>query len=276
MPTFPIGPHGAVAAPRPGSHNGLLVPSWHFCAITAIIARIARVSTRAKAAPPLGSLGSGRTRQKQRTRRDLLATAGRLISEGFRPTVAEVADAADVSRRTAYRYFPTQEKLLVEASLERVRPAMEAAIAAAPAGLAEEDLDKRLDTLVESMQTMAVEHEHLLRTMVQLTVLEKPKPGTRPRGSRRIDWIELAVGSLKPRLDRATYSRLVTALSLIVGIEALIVMRDLRGLGTAQAIQVSQWMARAVLRETLRDAAANAAPAPSGRPSPGVKRGGQS
>jgi AcrR family transcriptional regulator len=226
----------------------------------AIIARIARVSTRAKIAPPQERPGTGRARQKLRTRRDLLATAGRLISEGFRPTVAEVADAADVSRRTAYRYFPTQEKLLVEASLERVRPAMEAAMAAAPAGLAEEDLDKRLDALVQSMQTMATEHEHLLRTMVQLTVLEKPQPGTRPRGSRRVDWIELAVGSLKPRLDRATYSRLVTALSLIVGIEALIVMRDLRGLGTAQAIQVSQWMARAVLSATLRETTATAAP----------------
>jgi len=234
------------------------------------------VSTPTKATPRDRGAGSGRTLQKLRTRRDLLATAGRLISEGFRPTVAEVADAADVSRRTAYRYFPTQEKLLVEASLERVRPAMEAAIAAAPAGLAEDDLDKRLDALVESMQTMATRHEHLLRTMVQLTVLEKPQPGTRPRGSRRVDWIELAVGPLKPQLDRATYSRLVTALSLIVGIEALIVMRDLRGLGAAQAIQVSQWMARAVLRETLRDAAANAAPAPPGRPSPRVKRGGRS
>lgn len=242
----------------------------------AIIARIVRVSTAAKTTPPQGGTGSGRTRQKLRTRRDLLATAGRLISEGLRPTVAQVADAADVSRRTAYRYFPTQEKLLVEASLEKVRPAMEAAIAAAPSGLAEEDLDKRLDALVQSMQATAAEHEHLLRTMVHLTVLEKPQPGTRPRGSRRVEWIELAVGSLKSRLDRAAYARLVTALTLIVGIEALIVMRDLRGLGISQSIQVSQWMARAVLRETLRDAAAKAAPASPGRPSPRVKRGEQS
>jgi AcrR family transcriptional regulator len=241
----------------------------------AIIARIPHVSTAANSTPPPGGAGSGRTRQKLRTRRDLLATAGRLISEGHRPTVAEVADAADVSRRTAYRYFPTQEKLLVEASLERVRPAMEAAITAAPAGLAEADLDKRLDTLVRSMQTTASEHEHLLRTMVHLTVLEKPQPGTRPRGSRRVDWIELAVGSLKPRLDRAAYSRLVTALSLIVGIEALIVMRDLRGLGTSQSIQVSQWMARAVLRETVRGAAEKAAPALPDRRSARVKRSGK-
>lgn len=231
------------------------------------------MSTPANATPRDAGAGSGRARQKLRTRRDLLATAGRLISEGLRPTVAEVADAADVSRRTAYRYFPTQEKLLVEASLEKVRPAMEAAIAAAPAGLAEEDLDKRLDALVQSMQTTASEHEHLLRTMVHLTVLEKPQPGTRPRGSRRVEWIELAVGSLKSRLDRAAYARLVTALTLIVGTEALIVMHDLRGLGISQSIQVSQWMARAVLRETLRDAAVKAEPASPDSRSPRAKRG---
>lgn len=203
---------------------------------------------------PTGHLAGGRTNQKLRTHRDLLATAARLVSEGKQPTVTEVADAADVSRRTAYRYFPTQQKLLVEAALEGLRPAMEAALAAAPEGLTDADLEKRLDTLVRSIQQLTVRHEHLLRTMIHLTVLEKTAPGTRPRGSRRIDWIELAVGSLKPRLGKAAYARLVSALSLITGTEALIVLRDIRGLSEPQAIQASQWMARAVLRETLREA----------------------
>jgi AcrR family transcriptional regulator len=207
-----------------------------------------------RAAVRTGHLTSGRTNQKLRTRRDLLATASRLIAEGRQPTVTEVADAANVSRRTAYRYFPTQQKLLVEAALEGVRPAMEAALADAPEGLTEVDLEKRLDTLVRSMQRLAIENEHLLRTMIHLTVLEKTAPGTRPRGSRRIEWIELAVGSLKPRLGKAAYTRLVSALTLITGIEALIVLRDLRGLTETQAIEMSRWIARAVLRETLREA----------------------
>lgn len=219
---------------------------------TAMIA----VVPRHKRTPVLaGHLAGGRTSQKLRTRRDLLVTASRLIAEGRQPTVTEVADAAEISRRTAYRYFPTQQKLLVEAALEGVRPAMEAALAAAPEGLTEVDLEKRLDTLVQHMQQLAAENEHLLRTMIHVTVLEKTAPGTRPRGSRRVDWIELAVGSLKPRLGKAAYARLVSALTLITGIEALIVLRDLRGLSQAQAIQTSRWMARTVLRETLDEAA---------------------
>lgn len=211
------------------------------------------MATRAQRASTDDHLATGRTHQKLRTRRDLLATASRLVAEGKQPTVTEVADAAEVSRRTAYRYFPTQQKLLVEAALDGLRPAMEAALAAAPEGLTEVDLEKRLDALVQSMQRLTVANERLLRTMIHLTVLEQTEHGTRPRGSRRVEWIELAVGPLKPRLGKAAYARLVSALALVTGIEALLVLRDIRGLSEPQAIHLSQWMARAVLRETLRE-----------------------
>jgi hypothetical protein len=131
---------------------------------------------------------------------------------------------------------------------------MEAALAAAPRGLTDDDMEQRLDTLVRTLQRLAIEHESLLRTLIHLTVLE-PASGTQPRrGSRRIDWIELALEPLRTKLSRARYTRLVSAMSLITGIEALLVLRDIRGLTESQAIQTSKWMARAVLRETLREA----------------------
>src|ERR1700716_3535650 len=55
-----------------------------------------------------------RHRQKNRTRKALLSAAAELVRQGREPTVAEVAEVAEVSRATAYRYFPTQESLLVE------------------------------------------------------------------------------------------------------------------------------------------------------------------
>src|ERR1700755_2447364 len=55
-----------------------------------------------------------RDRQTQRTRRALIAAADELFAEGGVPTVAAVAERADVARATAYRYFPTQEALLLE------------------------------------------------------------------------------------------------------------------------------------------------------------------
>src|SRR5919198_6114983 len=58
--------------------------------------------------------GTGRERQTRRTRRALIAAADELFAEGRVPTVAAVAERADVARATAYRYFPTQEALLLE------------------------------------------------------------------------------------------------------------------------------------------------------------------
>ena len=58
----------------------------------------------------------GRPDQRGRTRRALLEAAARLIAAGQTPTTTEVADAADVSRRTAYRYFPSADELWFEAA----------------------------------------------------------------------------------------------------------------------------------------------------------------
>src|SRR5580765_7558891 len=62
----------------------------------------------------MSASGKPRVRQTQRTRRALVAAADEIFAEGRVPTVADVAERADVARATAYRYFPTQEALLLE------------------------------------------------------------------------------------------------------------------------------------------------------------------
>ena len=49
---------------------------------------------------------------RARTRRLMLDTASRLMQAGATPSVSEVAEAAGVSRATAYRYFPSQAALV--------------------------------------------------------------------------------------------------------------------------------------------------------------------
>ena len=200
----------------------------------------------------------GRERQKGRTRKALLAAAAKLLGEGQTPSVTEVADAADISRRTAYRYFPTQEQLLVEAALEGLRPTIEGAVETAD-GADPADIEARLDRAVRKIQSEAAAHEPLLRTMIRLTV-GAPSPvaeaaRTSPRrGYRRIDWIKLALEPVRPQLSRRHFDRLVAALTVCVGIDALIVLRDLCGLSQAEAESVTRWTARALLRESLLEA----------------------
>ena len=55
---------------------------------------------------------TGRTQQKARTRDALIAATRRLLAQGTTPTVEQAAAAAQISRATAYRYFPNQRALL--------------------------------------------------------------------------------------------------------------------------------------------------------------------
>src|SRR5258708_38670738 len=110
---------------------------------------------------------NGRYKQKRRTRTAVLTAARELIRQGKIPSVADAADAADVSRRTAYRYFPTQEQLLTEAQLEGGRASIDPVFE--PAELAH-DVEARLDALVRAMYAELRSTDPLLGTMVRLPV----------------------------------------------------------------------------------------------------------
>ena len=65
------------------------------------------------------------TGPRARTRRLLLETAMQLMQAGRVPSVTDVAEAAEVSRATAYRYFPTQAALVQAAVDEALGPILE-------------------------------------------------------------------------------------------------------------------------------------------------------
>ena len=75
----------------------------------------------------------GRPNQKRRTRKDLLQAAARLMKQGRKPDLEEIAEEALVSRATAYRYFPGVEALLVEAALDVAVPEPHEVLRDAPA-----------------------------------------------------------------------------------------------------------------------------------------------
>ncbi len=166
------------------------------------------------------------------------------------PTIDEVADAADVSRRTAYRYFPTHEQLLTETTLEAVRPEVERALARVRW---QDDAEARLDQLVQTVQRLTLEQEHLLRSMIRLTVERRSEKGW-VRGQRRVEWIEAAIEPLRDRLSPDEFERLVSALSFCLGIEAVLVLRDVRGLSARKSTEVARWAASALLHAAVQGA----------------------
>ncbi len=178
------------------------------------------------------------------------------MREGRRPSIPDVAAAAGIARRTAYRYFPSAEQLHTEAALETLRPAMEGALAT----MSGANPEARLERTVREMQRLAAQNEDLLRAMIRLTVdrrAAEQTTGHAPvRGSRRIDWLEASLAPIRSRLTPRAFARLISAVSLCVGAEALIVLRDVRGLDEKRAADVSSWAATALLRASLAEPAA--------------------
>src|SRR5215213_5175626 len=114
----------------------------------------------------------GRINQKRRTRAAILMAAGELLEQGQRPTVAQVADAALVSRATAYRYFPTQEYLLFEAALETTRSDIDREL---EENTLPEDPEARLEILIDSLQKRIIDKEAAFRTMLRLSLEQFPE-----------------------------------------------------------------------------------------------------
>ncbi|HUF67135.1 MAG TPA: TetR family transcriptional regulator [Longimicrobiales bacterium] len=189
---------------------------------------------------------TGRRAQKARTRAALIEAARGLLADGATPTVEEAAAAASVSRATAYRYFPTRAELLVAA-----HPEIEAVSLLG----AEQprDPEARLDAVVTGLVEIFLGSEESYRAMLRLSLL--PDPAGRGelalRKGRRYLWIEEALGPVRDRLTPEEFRRLVHAVSVNVGIEALVTLVDLAGLSRQQAADVMRWSARSLLRAAL-------------------------
>ena len=186
---------------------------------------------------------AGRTRQKQRTRDQLLAAASRLMERGDTPRVEDAAEAAGISRTTAYRYFASQAELLAAAFPETVRTSM--LPDPAPATAAD-----RVAAVATSVVDRIAETEHVQRTMLRLSLGDAPYDLPLRQG-RVIPWFEEALEPLRDRLGDAGVHRLAVALRSVCGIETRVWLTDIAGLD-AEAVRALQlWMVDALALRAL-------------------------
>jgi AcrR family transcriptional regulator len=196
----------------------------------------------------------GRANQKARTRAAIVEAASAMLRRGAAPTVAAAADEAKVSRATAYRYFPSQEALLVEVAdvSPAVAPVEEAVRRPAPS-----DPEARLLALLDTLNPIVLAEEvsmrHALRVYLD-TWLESRAVGREAppvREGRRVRWLDEALESVRRDLPEERWVRLRAALSLTLGTDALVVMKDVCRLGDEEALDVLRWAAAALLRAGL-------------------------
>ena len=190
----------------------------------------------------------GRIDQKRRTRDALIAAARELVASGQTPTVERAADAASISRTTAYRYFPNQRALLVAAHPET-------GLASLLPDDAPADVTSRLDLVIDAFTRSNVENETQQRTMLRLSLEADPVERSQLplRQGRAIKWIEEALAPLRKDMSEAEVHRLTLAIRSATGIEAFVWLTDIAGMSRHDATELMRWSASALLRCAVAD-----------------------
>jgi len=190
--------------------------------------------------------GSERVNQKRRTRAALLQAARELLGEGLTPSLQEIADRAEISRATTYRYFSDLDLLLQEAALDGIAQQVDQLRLGSPDD-AMVDVEERVARTVTRIIDMVLENEALFRVYLRGVIVGEERE---PRGARRVRWLSEALGDALPP---AIATRVVHAISLLTGIETVIVTRDVLGLDEAATRELTVWTARAILAAAMRE-----------------------
>ena len=195
--------------------------------------------------------GGERSDQKLRTRQDLLEAAARLMRQGKIPKLTEVAKEAMISRATAYRYFSSDEALLMEAPLHSRAPT-------ATQLFSDEvslDPEERLLKANAALHDFVWENQTQLRVSLAgvLSQVAKARKGSHEilRQNRRTEIIQAALAPARDRLENKTYGKLCAALALVFGTESMLVFRDVLHMEETRAREVEDWVVRVLTQAAL-------------------------
>jgi AcrR family transcriptional regulator len=190
---------------------------------------------------------------RARMKRHMLAAAIRLMQDGFIPSISDVAEAAEVSRATAYRYFPSQAAMVQAVVDEALGP-----ILAWRSDL--EDADRRVADLFTFAFPRMLEYEATHRAALEqaLDQWTRRQAGTLGsearivRGNRR-KLLRDALAPLRKQVSSQTFDKLAQSLSLIFGVEAIIVLKDIYELDDERVREVALWAAHALVGAAIAE-----------------------
>lgn len=208
--------------------------------------------TTKSSVPGRDSDPQGRINQKRRTRQALIDAALALRDEGHNPTFAEVAERALVSRATAYRYFPSVEALVSETAADRGMKPLEHIWR--PGDDPVEGIGRAANELTKLLLGDEV-GLHVMERSFMTVWLEGESQDAPLRPGRRMNYIDPIVDSLKDVLTAPARRRLRQALSMVMGTEAVIAVRDISRASVDDALDSATWAARSLVRQALAEAA---------------------
>lgn len=191
-----------------------------------------------------------------RMRKVLLTTAMQMMADGITPSLTELAEAAEVSRATAYRYFPTQSDLIAAVVDESLGPILSWE---SPS----KDAAARIDELITYAYPRLEQFEVQLRAAIQISLQQ----GAQERASKlknehplvrghRVELLKHAIAPLRESVSDRLFLKTTRALSMIYGTEVFLVLKDIWHLEIDEIIDIVRWTASAIMKHAVDESAA--------------------
>ena len=190
------------------------------------------------------SLHHGRVNQKLKTRTRILNAAKQLMAKNRKITLEDVAVEAKVSRATIYRYFSNIDLLCTETSLDIHH--------ISPTDLLQQvkalHLKERILFVQNYYNQLAQSHELVFRRYLSSVLTASVSSKQKLRGARRAETMDLILDSIKTGLSKKDLNHLKDITTVLMGIDALIVAKDVCGLSNQQTNETLEWGLKMILK----------------------------
>jgi len=187
-------------------------------------------------------LKTGRTEQKLSTRSNILVAAHKILEKGENLTMESIASEANISRATIYRYYSNVDSLSTELILHLNIPNKENMVEM----LKEEKLDTALLSIQNTYLNFILDNEATARKFLG-AILSSSDPKL-VRGKNRLRALQFYFDSKKNQWDKEKTEKLTHIAVLLMGIESIIVSKDVCGLNDKKTKETLQWGLEMILK----------------------------
>ncbi|WP_111684572.1 TetR/AcrR family transcriptional regulator [Winogradskyella tangerina] len=179
------------------------------------------------------NLNSGRVSQKLETRNKILASAQHYLNKGLEFNLEDIAEKTGISRATVYRYFSNIDILAAEAGLALSTESPENLFK----NLKSNKTQDKILEIQDYYNKLALDHENLFRKYIS-AVLDSNSSNIK-RGARRKMTLLMALE--ETNFTQKEKENLSNLLTIFMGIEPLIVTKDVCNLNNKESIELIKW-----------------------------------
>ena len=190
-------------------------------------------------------IDTGRINQKLKTRKKIIQGAQGFLAKGQAFTLEDVATASGMSRATVYRYYSNVEAIAAEAALDLNLESPEEIYQM----YQDLPLNEAILGIQEHINRFSINNEATLRKFLSV-VIAGEAPATK-RGARRISVLSMAFQGKNRGPETDEIKNLIHIATILMGMEAFIVAKDVCRLGNQEAKDVLKWGLEKLLQAVL-------------------------